>query len=135
MTALIAFIAIVNAVSQSDLQGTWQGTGRHANYSLLFCEDILAGRVGTNPILEPMESHFSASQKQGTIDIQRDDGLQLGRYAIEGDTLTLMLADVNLPRPESIVYPIVKLAGLPVVIDRTTRRLPTQQRYVFDRAR
>src|SRR4051794_14369111 len=105
MTTLIALIAIANAIGQSDIQGTWVGTGHHARFTAVFCEDILAMRVGTDPVLETQESCFRVDQEQGTIDIERSDGLQLGRFAVDGDQLTLLLADVNLPRPTTIEIP------------------------------
>ena len=131
----LAVIVAVAVPGQADLQGTWRGTGLDARYSLVFCEQYLAGHVGTNPILRPLESTFTVDPAEGTIDITRDDGLQLGRYAIDGDTLTLMLADVNLTRPNSINFRAPKPSRYPVVIDRKSWKPPTQSRYVFERVR
>lgn len=133
MHALLVIALTLLTADGSDLQGNWQGTGRDARYSAAFCFDVLAMRVGTDPILELRESRFRVDQEQGTLDIERSDGLQLGRYAIEGDTLTIMLADVNLPRPESIDFPIVKPTGRTIVIDRKNWTPRTQQRYIFER--
>jgi hypothetical protein len=41
---------------------------------------------------------------------------------------------VNLARPQSIDFPIVKPAKFPIVIDKKTWTPPTQQRFVFERA-
>ncbi len=135
MTTLIALLAIANAVGQSDIQGTWVGTGRHARFTAVFCEDILAMRVGTDPVLETQESRFRIDQEQGTIDIERADGLQLGRFAVDGNLLTLLLADVNLPRPATIEIPKPKPNAKPFTIDRKTWKPSTQQRFVFEQVK
>jgi hypothetical protein len=129
-----AFVVVLSTAAGGDIQGTWAGTGRDARFTLVFCEDVLAIRVGTDPILETRESHFSVNAELGTIDILRDDGLQMGRFAIEDGYLTMILADVNLPRPASIDFPILKPAPRTIHIDRRTWKPPTQRRYVFERA-
>jgi hypothetical protein len=84
------------------IQGTWRGTGRSERFTLVFRGDVLMGRVGTDPIVAPMVSHFRLDQANGTIDIERQDGMQLGRFSITGDTLTLTLADVGRFRPKTL---------------------------------
>src|SRR5262245_53810882 len=135
MHAIFAICAAVLAADQPAIEGAWQGTGRHARYLAVFRAGKLTMRIGTDPILEPRESRFSVNAAQGTIDIVRSDGLQLGRYAVEGNKLTIMLADVNLPRPNSLEFPKVQLPKAPFTIDRKTWKPPTQARYEFDRVR
>jgi hypothetical protein len=135
MNSLTAIAVVLTIAGQADVQGAWKGTGRDARFTLVFCEDILAIRVGTDPILETRESHFSVNSEHGTIDIVRDEGLQLGRYSIDGDKLTMMLADVNLPRAASLDFPAARPGKAPFVFDRKAWKPPTQSRYVFERER
>jgi hypothetical protein len=133
MNAISVVDLVLITTSEPSIQGTWRSTGLDTRYTLAFCGDILEGRVGTDPILAPMLSRFCVDADEGTIDIVRDNGLQLGRFAIEGNKLILMLADVGRPRPRSINSPIIKPASAPVQIDRRKRTPPTQTRYVFER--
>ncbi len=134
MYALVAIALAVNA-GPGDIQGTWTGTGRTTPYTAVFCFDVLAMRVGTDPILETQESRFQVRAAVGEIDIMRNDGIQLGLYSIEDDRLTIMLADVNLPRPESLDFPVAKPTRFPMRIDRRNWTPPTQQQYVFERVK
>jgi hypothetical protein len=119
------------ADARSAIQGIWRGTGRDESYTLVFCGDVLIGMVGTDPLVGNKESGFRVDI--GTIDIQRAEGLQMGCYAIDGDTLTLVLVDVNRPRPNSIGVVPAKPTATPPRIDRKNRTPPTQRRYVFER--
>ena len=67
--------------------------------------------------LEPVTSRFRLSRRRGEIDIRRTDGMQRGLYDLDGDVLTLSLADVNRPRPKSL----------------TSGKNRQQRRYVFKR--
>jgi hypothetical protein len=112
------------------VQGIWRGTGRNERFTLVFCGDVLIGMVGNHPLLGAKESGFRLAD--GEIDFDRIDGLQRGRYVLEGDQLTLLLSDVNLPRPESldVAQPQQGVARH----DRAKRDPPTQHRYLFERA-
>jgi hypothetical protein len=113
------------------IQGIWRGTGRNERFTLIFCGDVLIGMVGNHPLLGAKESGFRLAD--GEIDFDRIDGLQRGRYVLEGDMLTLLLSDVNLPRPESLDVP--KAQQGVAHHDRAKRKGPTQHRYIFERAR
>src|SRR5262245_47518054 len=103
MNALLPLAWLLVIATPQDLQGTWQGAGpRYAGLNLVFCGDVLAARMGTEPILETRESHFDYDPEAGTIDICRAEGKQLGRYAVDGDTLRIVIGDINEPRPESM---------------------------------
>ena len=129
--AVAVWLALPNDVRA--IQGRWYGTGRDARFSLTFRGKTLVGKVGTDPIVPPMTCTFQLAPREGHIDIFRDDGVQRGLYLLEGDKLTMMLADVNLPRPSSLDFPGVKPAKTPIVIERKTWKPATQSRYVFER--
>src|SRR6476646_8849740 len=103
LPAILA-IALIGAEPETNdharIQGIWRGTERHERFRLIFCGDVLIGTVGNHPLTGNMESGFRVAD--GQIDIERADGWQRGRYQLDGDTLTLLLANVNRPRPESI---------------------------------
>jgi hypothetical protein len=76
---------------QTAIQGEWHATGRAEHIKLIFCGETLLGinlRIN-DPRWDMMRSTFKLGE--GTIDIERPEGLQLGLYSIEGDTLTLRL--------------------------------------------
>jgi hypothetical protein len=121
LLVLIAVVAIVLVATVSDdpraIQGRWQGTGAHESYSLSIQGEMLVIGLGNSPLLEPVASRFELAPRSGQIDIQRSEGTQLGLYDLNGDELTLNLADVNRPRPTSLAA--AKNA---------------QQRYIFKRS-
>ncbi len=81
------------------VQGAWHARGvRRDHLWLVFCGD---GLYGINSKVGLQESTYRLNPDAGTIDIQRDDGLQLGIYWLVDDTLTMMLGDVNGPRPNT----------------------------------
>jgi hypothetical protein len=110
LRALLAAAAAAALVSlgvraylrQDSLEGTWQGTGADARYSARFTGNTLSIQTGSSAVTAPRQSWFKVDADNGLIDIQRDDGVQLGRYAVKGDTLTLKLADPNAPRPKDL---------------------------------
>jgi hypothetical protein len=108
------------------IQGIWRGTGRHERFTLIFCGDVLIGTVGNHPANGNKESGFHLAN--GEIDIERSDGLQLGRYLLEGDKLTLLLANVEQPRPVTIDPP-------PRQPDGKFHPPLNERRYVFTRTR
>ena len=115
ITAVVLLATVSN--DQRSIQGLWQGTGGDAQYRLSFRGEMLVASVGSSPALEPVTSRFRLSQRRGEIDIQRTDGMQRGLYDLDGDVLTLSLADVNRPRPKSL----------------TSGKNRQQRRYVFKR--
>jgi hypothetical protein len=115
------------------LQGVWHGTGQAAPFTLVFCGDALIGIVGEHPLLDAQTSRYRAAY--GGIDIDREEGVQLGIYRVEGDVLTLMLADVGTPRPLSLDVPNVERAGTTDLTGRPIRLPRTQRRYMFERQR
>lgn len=81
------------------IQGRWRSEGDNGRFTLTFQQDTLVGQVGENPIVDRTISTFSLNPDKGEIDIQRDTGLQLGLYHLQGSTLTLSLAPIGKPRP------------------------------------
>jgi hypothetical protein len=99
--AVVAFF-VREYLGRNGLQGTWQGTGEDQRYWATFSGDTLTMRRGTSSVNAPVQSSFDLDVENGTIDILRDDGMQLGRYQVDGDTLTLKLSDVNRARPPDL---------------------------------
>jgi hypothetical protein len=129
LTAILAVVLLGADAAASDqgaIQGIWRGTWRHERFRLIFCGDVLIGTVCNHPLTGNMESGFRLAN--GEIDIDRTDGLQRGRYVIEGDKLTLLLANVNRPRPSSIDPPTKQPGG-------NFHVPPGEQRYEFQRQR
>lgn len=99
--ACCALLFIASACQADDaIRGIWRGTGLDERYTLIFTGDLLIATIGNHPLAGSKESAFHADN--GAIDIERTDGLQLGRYTIEGNRLTLTLAGVNDVRPTSL---------------------------------
>ncbi len=117
-TAALVSFGIRAHLERSRIHGTWRGANGDERYTMTFAGERLTMRLGTNPILATRESRFRVERQSGFIDIHRDDGLQLGLYAVDGDTLTLKLARVNLPRPKDLA---------------SNGRSRNARRYIFER--
>ncbi len=110
--------------ARTRLEGNWRGTGQHASLSISFHRDLLAisNRAGIR------QSNFLVAP-DGTIDIYRDDGLQLGRYELAGDKLQLRLANVDRPRPQDLLGASPQLPHGPVHV-RARQMMPAVRRQV-----
>jgi hypothetical protein len=122
---ILAVTAVVTVwlhgyLTRNPIEGTWQGTAGDERFLATFAGDSLVIPVGMHAAVEPRQSWFQVDPDNGSIDIRRDDGLQLGRYEVDGDTLVLKLADVNAPRPKDL---------------SPNTRPHSERRYVFKRAR
>jgi hypothetical protein len=121
VTAAAAMAMAIRQLHESPgVQGAWRGTAGHERFTLEFSGDSLIVRAGNNPIVAPRASRFQLDAAKGYIDIHRDDGMQLGLYSVDGDTLTLTLADVNQPRPKVL---------------KPKKSSHHERRYVFQRRR
>jgi len=128
---LVTILASMLGADQTEIQGVWNETSPAQRYSLIFCGDVLMGAHNSDVLTDAKLSTFRINAQAGTIDIDREEGVQLGRYKIDGDTLTLVLANVNKPRPASVEpAPVVPRARAAAKKDRPQ---VGQLRYVLKR--
>ncbi|MBI3838809.1 MAG: hypothetical protein HY288_12865 [Planctomycetia bacterium] len=60
-----------------------KGTGRDSRYTLVICDDVLAARVGNDPILEAKGSRFCLMLTRGLLTSPATMGFSLACFRLK----------------------------------------------------